>query len=308
MLARTPFPLPLHLGHECVAEVVEVGAEVEAIRPGQRVVVPFQINCGACRPCQLGRTGNCTGVPALSMYGFGAAGGLWGGVLADLLPVPFAEEMLVSLPAGVEPAAAASVGDNVSDAFRHIAPHLPALLRDDPLARVLIIASLQTPQAFTASMPLFAGQIALALGARNVELVDARGEVRALAEKLGLRAHTPAEMRGIEPAPLVVDVTAKPDGLAACLERTAPDGICTSAGGLHAAGRLPLLRAYIRNVTLHIGRSHARALMPQVLDLIANGRLSPQEVTTQTAPLDDAPAALREHLRAGAVKTVLTAA
>jgi alcohol dehydrogenase len=48
MLGRTPFPLPLHLGHECVAEVVELGDAVASVRAGDRVVVPFQINCGQC--------------------------------------------------------------------------------------------------------------------------------------------------------------------------------------------------------------------------------------------------------------------
>src|ERR1700740_3402976 len=48
MLGHTPFPLPLHLGHECVAEVVAVGDDVRGFKPGERVVVPFQISCGAC--------------------------------------------------------------------------------------------------------------------------------------------------------------------------------------------------------------------------------------------------------------------
>jgi alcohol dehydrogenase len=307
MLARTPFPLPLHLGHECVAEVMAVGSEVRSVRRGERVVVPFQINCGTCPPCRLGRTGSCIGVPALSMYGFGAAGGLWGGAVADLLGVPFAEEMLVPLPDGVDEQAAASVGDNVSDAYRHIAPHLPGVLAADPSARVLILASLHPHEPFTASMPLFTGLVALALGASRVEIVDSRAEVRELAGRLGMKPSPPSELRGLEPAALVVDVTADPRGLREALRLTAPDGICTSAGGLHAQGRLPLLRSYIRNVTLHIGRAHARAMMPEVLALIASGRLSPQAVTTRVAPLDEAPAVLREHCRAGAIKTILLA-
>ncbi|WP_236722991.1 alcohol dehydrogenase catalytic domain-containing protein, partial [Mycobacterium avium] len=105
MLGRTPFPLPLHLGHECVAEVVDVGDEVSSVRVGDRVVVPFQISCGRCSACRRGHTGSCLSVPPASMYGFGISGGLWGGALADLMAVPFADAMLVALPDGVEPAA-----------------------------------------------------------------------------------------------------------------------------------------------------------------------------------------------------------
>ena len=307
MLGATPFPLPLHLGHECVAEVVATGDEVRTVSPGDRVVVPFQINCGTCPACRLERTGSCTGVPAVSMFGFGLAGGPWGGVIADLVGVPYADAMLVRLPGEIDPAAAASVADNVSDAYRHVAPHLPAVLAADPGARVLILAGLHRRQAFTASVPLYAGLVALALGARHVEVVDARAEVRDLAGELGLQARSPADLRGIDPAPLVVDVTAEPSGLRAALAHTGPDGICSSAGGLHHSGRMPLLQSYIRNLTLHIGRTHARAVIPRVLELMVSGKLAPQTVTTQIAPIDEAPAALARHCRSGAVKTILTA-
>jgi alcohol dehydrogenase len=278
------------------------------VRPGERVIVPFQVNCGSCAACHRGHTGSCTGVPALSMYGFGMAGGLWGGAIADLMAVPYADAMLVALPDGVDPVAAASLGDNISDAHRHIAPHIGRLLAEDPSARVLILASLRERQAFTASMPLLTGLIALALGAHSVALVDARTHVRELAARLGMEPIEPRALAGTEPAPLVVDVTAEPAGLVKALASTAPDGVCSSAGGLHASGRVPLLRSYIRNVTLHIGRTHARAEMPKALSLMASGRLVPEAVLTHVAPLEDAPQALRWHLREGAIKTVLTTA
>jgi hypothetical protein len=66
-LGASPFPLPVQLGHECVAEVLAVGQDVATIRPGQRVVVPFQINCGSCTACRAGHTSNCTSVPPISM-------------------------------------------------------------------------------------------------------------------------------------------------------------------------------------------------------------------------------------------------
>jgi alcohol dehydrogenase len=60
-------------------------------------------------------------------------------------------------------------------------------------------------------------------------------------------------------------------------------------------------------MTLHVGRTHARALIPRVLDLIAAGDLRPLDVSTRIAPLDEAPRALSEHFRGGVIKTVLTA-
>jgi alcohol dehydrogenase len=219
--------------------------------------------------------------------------------------VPYADAMLVALPDGIDPVAAASVADNVCDAYRHIAPHLPALLETDPDAEVLIIAATRPRAVFSASAPLYVGLIARALGARNVYLADARPAVRAHAERLGVRALHPRELRRRAPAPLVVDITV--DKLHLSLSNTAADGICTSAGGLHRSARIPILQMYVRNATLHIGRTHVRHLIPKVLELMLDGRLHPENVTTTVASLDDAPVVLREHFLGGGVKTVLTA-
>jgi alcohol dehydrogenase len=304
-LGATQFALPLHLGHECVADVLTVGEHVSTVKPGDRVIVPFQISCGACTPCRAGRTGSCTSVPPASMYGMGLAGGLWGGAFSDQLAVPYADAMLVALGEGINPVAAASVADNVCDAYRHIAPHLPALLEEDPDAEVLIVAALHRRTPFGSSAPLYTGLIARAFGARNVSLVDARPAVRAHAERLGLNALKPRELRRHPPAPLVVDATVEDLGVS--LAHTAADGICSSLGGFHRSAQVPLVQMYVRNATLHIGRTHTRHLIPQVLELMLDDRLHPEHVITNVASLDDAPFALREHFLGGGVKTVLTA-
>ena len=305
VLGATQLALPLHLGHECVAEVLSVGERVSTVKAGDRVVVPFQISCGTCTPCRDGRSGSCASVPPLSAYGMGLATGHFGGAFSDQLAVPYAEAMLVPLPAGVDPAAAASVSDNVCDAYRHVAPHLPALLEEDPDAEVLIVAALDRRTPFGSSAPLYTGLIARAFGARNVSLVDARPAVRAHAERLGLNALTPRELRRRAPAPLVVDATVSDLGVS--LAHTAADGICSSLGGFHRSARVPLVQMYVRNATLHIGRTHARHLIPRVLELILDGRLHPESVVTSVGALDDAPRILREQFLGGGVKTVLTA-
>ncbi len=304
-LGATQFALPLHLGHECVAEVLSVGERVRTVKPGDRVIVPFQINCGSCAACAAGRTGSCTSVVPAAAYGMGLATGHYGGALSDELAVPYADAMLVALPEGIEPTAAASLADNVCDAHRHIGPHVPALLEEDPEAEVLILAALTPKVSFSPSNPLYAGLIARAYGVRNVNLVDARPHVREHAERLGIGALHPRELRRRAPAPLVVDMTI--DRVGEALSHTAPDGICSSAGSLHRSARIPTLQMYVRNVTLHLGRTHARAQIPKVLELMLHGGLHPELVTTTVAPLDEAPQVLREHFLGGGIKTVLTA-
>jgi len=241
------------------------------------------------------------------MYGFGVTGGHWGGALSDELAVPFADGMLVPLPVGVDPAAAASVADNVSDGYRHVAPHVAELLAREGDPSVLIVGAMTPRHLYAASVSLYAGLTAKALGIRDVVLADARPEVRDQAGALGLAAVAPDDLGRGRLFPLVADVSATPRGLGYALSRTAPDGRCSSAGTLHAVVRIPAALMYGRNATLTIARAHARALIPGVLALITSGRLQPERVTTAVASIDDAPAALAEHMRAGTTKTILTA-
>ena len=117
-----PFKGPFAIGHECVAQVVSVGAAVEQIQVGQIVVVPWAVSCGHCSQCRRGLTSKCgtTTTRTLAAYGFGPASGPWGGMIADALRVPFADHMLVPVPPGVPALRVAAAGDNLADAWRSV--------------------------------------------------------------------------------------------------------------------------------------------------------------------------------------------
>ncbi len=304
-LGATPFLLPLHFGHECVAEVISVGDRVTTFKAGDRVVVPYQISCGGCRPCYSGHHGNCLSVPPVSMYGFGVGGGHWGGAVSDQLAVPYADSMLVALPPQIEPAAAASVADNVVAGYRHTAPYIEDLLAREPDGEILIVSALSRRPVLSASVPLYAGLIAQALGADRVHVVDSREHVRGHARELGLETHAPSAVRRLGLFPLVVDASGSPAGLRAALRHTAPDGVCSGLGGLHRNARVPVGVMFGRNVSCHVLRHHARPLIPRVLELMQEGKLAPERVTTHVAPIDDAPRAISEHVLGDATKTVL---
>jgi alcohol dehydrogenase len=282
----SPFQAPFPIGHECVAEVVKVGDAVQGLAPGTRVSVPFQISCGECPSCLRGRSSNCAAVPMMSTYGFGPAVERWGGFLADLVEVPYAQHMLVPLPDGVAPASVASGSDNIADAWRAVGPQL----EDDPGAPVLVVGG-----AAAGSIGLYAAAIAVALGSERVLYVDRDEGRRAIAASVG--AETDGEIaRRLGPFPVTVDASADPDGLTLALRSTAPDGVCTSCAiyfGEQPA--LPLLEMYTKGITFHTGRANAREALPAVHALVASGSLQPERVTSRVLAWDDAPAALLEE-------------
>ena len=292
-----PFAGPFPLGHEFVAEVVDAGDQVSGVAVGERFAVAFQICCGTCTNCRRGLTDTCLSVPPRSMYGLGPLGGEWGGALSDLVRVPFPDFMLVALPDGVEPHHVASVSDNIPDAWRAVAP----LLEQEPGAEVLVVGG-----EGARSISMYTCALAVALGAGRVDYIDHVAEHLELARALGAN---PIEATGPEQAlpyparfprrlgayPITVEASAHPDGLALALRSTAAGGTCTAVGIFYEEyTRVPLLEMYTTGVTLRHSRVPARAAMPAVLELIADGRLDPRPVTTATVSWPDAVDALLE--------------
>ncbi len=97
---RTTAPAGLILGHEITGEVIEAGRDVEFIKVGDLVSVPFNIACGRCRNCKEGKTGICLNVnPARpgAAYGYVDMGG-WVGGQAEYVLVPYADFNLLKFP------------------------------------------------------------------------------------------------------------------------------------------------------------------------------------------------------------------
>ncbi len=94
------------LGHEPMGIVEEVGSAVEHIRPGDRVVVPFNISCGHCFMCHLQRYAQCENTQnrehgtGASLFGYTKLYGHVPGAQAEYLRVPQAHFGPIKVPIG----------------------------------------------------------------------------------------------------------------------------------------------------------------------------------------------------------------
>lgn len=97
---RTTAPAGLILGHEITGEVIELGRDVEMLKRGDLVSVPFNVACGRCRTCKEQHTGVCLTVNpsrAGGAYGYVDMGG-WVGGQAEYVMVPYADFNLLRFP------------------------------------------------------------------------------------------------------------------------------------------------------------------------------------------------------------------
>jgi alcohol dehydrogenase len=282
------------VGHEAVAEVVAVGDNID-LAVGTRVLPSFQVSCGSCAQCRRGKSAICASYPILSDYGMEPLSGVeYGGMVSDLVRVPHAATMLTTLPERLDPVALASVPDNVLDGYRSVATHLAARGATD-----VLIACHGNP-----SIGLYAAQAAAALGAGSVTLAAADPGVLKLAAEVGADTlDTDFQDRPTRTWPLVVDCGVRPAGLQWAIRATEPEGVLHSVSGyIDEPTSLPLLRLYTLGIEFHIGRAHSAALLPEVIGLVADGRLRPELVTTQVIDWDEAP----EHYLDPTIKLVVS--
>jgi len=299
-----PYPGPFAFGHEAVAEIVDAGSRA-GFKPGDRVVVPFQLSCGRCDSCRRGYTNTCQAFAPRAAYGLKPTSGTeYGGAISELMHVPFADHMLVRLPPGLDPVSVASAADNIPDGWRAVAPHLKAR----PGANVLVVGGLAQ------SVGIYAAGLARSLGAGRVLYLDDDPVRRDAAARLGVTAEplnlperrvgsgasvaaggSPLALRASgEQFEITVDASSNPDALDFTISSTAPNGVCTSVAIYFGPTPVPLTKMYGKGITFITGRVHARACLPDVLDHCAHGHFHPERVNSQSVPFTKAAEAMTE--------------
>ncbi|QPV63050.1 alcohol dehydrogenase catalytic domain-containing protein [Halosimplex litoreum] len=270
------------LGHEPVGTVDEVGADVETVRPGDRVVVPFSLADGTCPACRAGRQNYCEGATAL---GFGPAAP---GAFAERFHVPAADVNAVGLPDGVSGVAAASMGCRFVTAFEGL-----DATADVGGGDVVVVVG-------CGGVGLSAVQIAAALGATPVA-VDVREAPLELAAEIGAVATLNAER--VDVSERVHDrfgggdVSMDALGSAETF-RTAVDSL--GSGGTHVQvgltgdddrGEVPLPvdRLVQADLTVAGSRGMAPRRYDDIFAMVSAGQVDPGALVTDRVALDEVP-------------------
>ena len=302
------------LGHEAMGIVEEVGPEVRQITSGDRVVVPFNISCGACWMCERGWYSQCEQTQnrefnkGASLFGYTHMyGGVPGGQ-AEYLRVPMAHFGPIQVPE-----------DGPDERYLFLSDVLPTAWQ------AVVYADVPDPVRTVAVFGLgpigqMCGRVALHLGAERVIGLDIVAERLEMARRHGVEAHDASEMDvaddlreltgGRGPDAVIDAVGMESEGnwfaRAAQLLKVKPDrhralhdsiwsvrrGGTLSISGVYGAPdpMWPLGELFDRQVTLRMGQANVRRWTDDILPLLTEqDPLGVLDLTTHRVPLDDAP-------------------
>ncbi len=279
---RTPFTKagPFPLGHECVGVVTEVGPDCRSFEPGDTVGVAWHIACGTCGQCSQGHSARCE-KHWNAQYGL-PVNGQWGGTFSELIRVPYADFNLARLPAGVDPVHLASIGDNLALGYENTVPFVAGI--DEPVVGIF---------GGTRSIGLYCVDAAVNIAGARTVYHDTDPARLAVAEALGAEVSEEIPEGGLgDRYHLAVDASADASRLRSALLSVVGEGHVNSVGIYFGDVPLPLADLYLRGVTFHNGKGHARPNMGPTLDAVAAGKLHPELITSGVYNWDDLPEVL----------------
>ena len=270
--------LPAVLGHEVVGEVLEIGAGVTRVAPGDRVVIHHHVPCGACRLCARGHETLCEQFRATALD-----------------PGGFAERVRLSAPLVGELLDLGAV-DPVAGTF--VEP-LGCVLR--ALDRAGLRAGDSLLVVGAGSNGLLALAAARERGVVSVWFREPRAGRRRIAEDLGAIPH------GNEPVDVAFVTTANAQAIAAAAAALAPGGtLCLYATtGPGTPVGLDTEQLFLREITVCSSWSAGPADMRAALELIAARRIGVLGLVTHRLSLAETGRALELQRRGGALKAVV---
>jgi len=262
-------------GHELAGVVEAVGDHVARWAPGDRVTVPFVCACGTCRQCVAGHHQICD---RQTQPGFTH----WGS-FAEFTAVDWADVNLVALPEGLESDAAAALGCRFTTAYR----------------AVLQVGRVRGGEWVAVhgcgGVGLSAVMIAVAAGARVVAVDVSEPALRAAREAgAEVAVAAGADVRALTGggAHLSLDAIGSEAVCAASIAGLRKRGRHVQVGLLPEPPRVPMDLVIGRELELLGAHGMAAHAYPEMLALVAAGRLRPDRLVTTRIGLDAAPQAL----------------
>jgi threonine dehydrogenase-like Zn-dependent dehydrogenase len=330
------------LGHETMGEVVEVGAEVTNLKPGDRVVVPFTISCGECFFCTRGWFSGCErsnpnhetaeklwGHSPAGLFGYSHILGGYAGGQAEFLRVPYADVGPIKVPSSLTDDQVLFLSDIFPTGYMaaencNIQPgDTVAIWGAGPVGLFAIRSAFLLGAERVISIETVPKRLALAEGAGAITIDFKHEDVY---EKIQDLTHGRGADACIDAVGTEADVTASADSIldrvkvATFMGTDRPHVLrqaihcCRNFGTVSIVGvyggfvdKIPMGSAINRGLTFRMAQTPVQHYLLKLLERVEKGEIDPSFVITHHAPLADGPAMYKtfRDKQDGCVKVVL---
>ena len=333
------------IGHEFMGIVEEVGAAVTNLAVGDRVVVPFNISCGACWMCDRGLFAQCETTQVrkydkgASLFGYTSLYGQVPGGQAEYVRVPHANFGPIKVPEGLPDERFLFLSDILPTAWQGVAfagvepDSTVAILGLGPVGQLAVRCAQEQGAGRVIGVDLVPERLdrARRLGADVVDMRD--GDVAqalkemtqgrgpdSVVDAVGMEAHgNPIAKKIIAMASRLPKPLAQPAIEKAGIDRldalhTAIDAVrrggTVSLSGVYggAIDPMPLMTMFDKGITMRMGQCHVKRWTADLLEkLVDSDPFGVDDLTTHHLPLEEAPAAYKmfQEKSDGCIKVIL---
>jgi alcohol dehydrogenase len=287
------------LGHEAVGTIVEVGAAVTGVRPGDRVLASCISGCGRCAYCRTGHYGQCRG------GGGWILGHLVDGVQAEFARIPFADMSTHPLPGNVTDEQAVLLADILPTSYE--VGVLNGQARPGDVIVIVGAGPIGLAAVMTAKLYSPAHIIAVDYAASRLEAAKHLGADATAAPGPDVAEMVAALTDGLG-ADVVMEAVGTPEAFEMCTRLVRPGGHVANIGVHGKPATLHLEDLWIRNVTITTGLVDTYTT-PRLLRMLANRQIPVNGMITHRFGLDeiiDAYDVFSRPAETGALKVLLT--
>lgn len=294
-LAETPGGRPM--GHEAIGVVEDVGSDVQRIKRGQLVIMPFAYSDGSCPICHEGMNTAC---PSGGFFGSPEVGG----AQAEALRIPLADGTLFPVDVDHDEALMASLltlsdvmgtGHHAALTARVASGKVAAVIGDGAVGLCAVIAAKR----------LGAERI-IVMGRHEARLTLARefGATDAVTERGGEAVAKVREMTGGFGAHAVLECVGSAQAMDTALGIVRPGGAIGRVGVPHYAP-IDGSSTFFGNIIVAGGPAPVRAYIEELLPEILDGRIQPGRVFDRDVSLDGVPDGYRAMNEREALKVMV---
>jgi len=331
------------LGHEPMGEVVDTGKDVQKLKTGDRVVVPFTIACGTCRFCKMGLTSLCDtsnpnaemarkvmGQSPSALFGYShMLGGVPGGQ-AQYLRVPYGDVGPIRVPDGLTDEQVLFLSDIFPTGY--MAAENAQIQQGDtvavwgcgPVGQFAIKSAWMFGAGRVIAIDGVAERLAMAQEWSKAEIIDnSKEHVRerlmemthgqgpdSCIDAVGTEAHSTGSIDA------VVDRAKEAVKLGTDRPHVLRETIlcCRKGGTLSVPGvyigfldKVPFGALMNKGLTVKTGQTHVHRYLQPLLNRIQSREIDPSFVVTHRVKLDDGPAMYKtfRNKEDGCIKVVL---